>query len=811
MRRIIILLSLLIVCSFAAFSQGKTGTISGTVKDKNTQEMLIGASVSLENTQLGALTDVEGKFKLSGIVPKSYNIKIQYLGYVSKTIYNVVITTGNIQTFSIELESENKNLKEVVVKSKPFVRKSETPLSIQNLTAEEIRSNPGGNFDISRVIQALPGVGGNTGGASFRNDIIIRGGAPNENVFYLDGIEIPVINHFSTQGSSGGPQGILNVSFIEDVTLSSSSFGARYDNPLSSVFTFKQKNGNTERLQGNVRLSGSEFGLTMDGPLTKKTTFLASARRSYLQFLFTALDIPIRPNYWDFQYKTTTTINEKTSLTTLGVGAIDNFKFAVPRESTPDKEYAIRSSPNINQWNYTMGALLKRRIKNGYYNLSASRNMFNNALDRFQDGQDNDESKRTLKIRSQEIENKLRLDVNQFKGKWKYAYGGMLQYVKYNNTTFTKINNGFYDSLGNQIAPPVFINFNTAVEFFKMGAFAETSGKVLNDRLSINAGLRFDMNTFTNDGMNPLETLSPRVSFSYALTEKWNLNFTTGRYFKMPTYTALGFKNNNGELVNKNNKYIASNHIVGGLEFLPANNTRITVEGFAKYYSNYPVSVRDGISLANQGADFNVLGNEAVESTGKGQSLGFEVFFQQKLTKNFYATVSYTFFNSKFSGRDGKLISTAWDNRHLLSAIMGYKFKRGWEIGAKYRLAGGSPYTPFDLNASRVNYLTSGSGILDYSRLNQERLSNFTQFDFRIDKKINFRTKTLDIYLDIQNAFAKVNASLPNYTFQRTADNSGWLSTDGNQIRADGSNAIPLILNDDSALILPSFGFILEF
>jgi hypothetical protein len=126
-------------------------------------------------------------------------------------------------------------------------------------------------------------------------------------------------------------------------------------------------------------------------------------------------------------------------------------------------------------------------------------------------------------------------------------------------------------------------------------------------------------------------------------------------------------------------------------------------------------------------------------------------------------------------------------------------------------LAGGSPYTPFDLNASRINYLTSGSGILDYSKLNQERLSNFTQFDFRIDKKINFKNKTLDIYLDIQNAFAKVNASLPNYTFQRTEDNSGWLSTDGNQIRADGSNAIPLILNDDSALILPSFGFILEF
>lgn len=178
-----------------------TGSISGKVQDKNTQELLIGASVFLEGTNLGALTDAEGRFLIKGIIPKSYNLKIQYVGYVTKTVFNIVVTTGNIQTFTIDLEPESKSLNEVVVKTKTknFGKKTETPLSIQNLTAEEIKSNPGGNFDISRVIQALPGVGGNTGDAAFRNDIIIRGGAPNENVFYLDGIEIPVINHFSTQ------------------------------------------------------------------------------------------------------------------------------------------------------------------------------------------------------------------------------------------------------------------------------------------------------------------------------------------------------------------------------------------------------------------------------------------------------------------------------------------------------------------------------------------------------------------------------------------------------------------------------------
>src|SRR5690606_3258830 len=237
------------------------------------------------------------------------------------------LTTGNVNTINFELEEEQTTLSEIVVEGRVTADAAtiETPLSIQRLTTEEIRSNPGGNFDISRVIQALPGVGGATATASFRNDIIVRGGAPNENVYYLDGIEVPVINHFSTQGSSGGPQGILNVSFIEEVRLSTSAFDARYDNALSSVFQFRQKTGNTKRLQGNVRLSGTEVAATFDGPLSPKTTFLLSARRSYLEFLFRLIDLPIRPDYWDFQFKTTTRINPKTTLSFLGIGAIDEF------------------------------------------------------------------------------------------------------------------------------------------------------------------------------------------------------------------------------------------------------------------------------------------------------------------------------------------------------------------------------------------------------------------------------------------------------------------------------------------------------
>ncbi|MCY7330349.1 MAG: TonB-dependent receptor, partial [Saprospiraceae bacterium] len=356
----------------SALQAQNTGSLTGTVKDKLTQEALIGATIRLDGSSLGAATDVEGNFRIAGIPPKSYNVIATYLGYAAQTKFNVVITTGNANQLNFELEPDGQAIGEVVISENRSVRIAsvETPISIQNLTAQEIKANPGGNFDISRVITSLPGVGGTQGGGSFRNDLVIRGGGPNENVYYLDGMEIPVINHFATQGAAGGPAGILNVSFIEDATLATSAFNARYDNPLSAVLQLRQRDGNPDKLQGNLRLSSSEVALTGEGPLGKKTTFLASARRSYLALLFKLIGLPIRANYWDFQYKVTHKINAKTTFTILGVGAIDDFSLAPPKDATPENIYVIGSNPIINQWNYAQGFTLKRLIDDGFWNLT---------------------------------------------------------------------------------------------------------------------------------------------------------------------------------------------------------------------------------------------------------------------------------------------------------------------------------------------------------------------------------------------------------------------------------------------------------
>lgn len=788
------------------------GLITGTVQNANTSAGIVGATILINDINLKTVTDSAGKYKIQ-VPVGTFKVSVSSVGFASQIKYNIVVGSGTPQIVNFELQSESKNLQEVNIK---FSRQKSavatdlvTPLSVQQLTTEEIKSNPGGNFDVSKVVQTLPGVG-ISNGTGERNDIIIRGGAPNENVYYLDGIEIPVLNHFQTQGSSGGAQGILNVSFIESLKLSSSAFDARYDNPLASTFVIKQRDGNAERFSGNARVSFTETALTLEGPISKNTTFLASARKSYLSFLFKLIDLPIRPNFDDFQFKVSHKFNEKTKLTAIGLGAIDRFKFAPTKKSTLENTYVLRSTPYINQWNYTVGFNVNHKIEDGFINFTLSRNMFDNSLDKFED-QIVDESKRVLRVESQEAENKFRFDINKFVNGWKIGAGVMAQLVGYNGNLYNKISNDVFDGSGNLVSPARVITFNNDINFWKYGAFFQASKNLFDEKLLVSGGIRTDMNSFTDNGSNPLNTLSPRLSLSYHVNPKWDINASVGTYFKIPPYTALGYLDNNGFAANKNLDYIQSTHYVLGTQFLPKSDLRFTFETFYKRYNNYLVSINNGISLANQGAEYTSFGSEPLLSIGDGRTYGFEVFAQQKLIKQLFYVASYSYVVSKFSGADGRFVSSSWDNRHLLSFTLGYKLKSNWDFGLKYRYAGGTPYTPFDLTASQLNYLTLGTGVANFSRLNSERLGAFNQLDFRVDKRINFKRTAVNFYVDIQNILKSQNDDFPKYTFQRTADNSNFITTDGQAIKTDGSNAVPFILNTRSGNLIPSLGVIFEF
>ena len=734
--------TLLFLITFLISSAQDNGSINGNIREAITGKPVFGATVTIDQLKRSTATDTLGQYSFINLPVGTISLTVTAIGYETQTKYNIPLSAGNSNEISFELQPAFKALNEITVAAKRKTARAtslETPLSVQRLTTEEIKSSPGANFDISRVVQSLPGITGSDGiGNGYRNDIIIRGGAPYENVYYLDGIEVPVINHFSTQGSAGGPQGILNVSFLEDVRVSTSAFDAKYDNALSGVFEFKQKNGNTKGIQGNVRLSASELAITVDGPLNKEKnlTFLASARRSYLQFLFKALDLPIRPDYYDFQYKVSYIPNTKNSFSFLGVGAIDQFKFGTIRKPTLEKYAILESAPSNNQWNYTVGGSWKRSMKNGSINTSLSRNVLDLDIIKYEANIE-EQSRLRFRTNARETENKLRVDIAQTFSGWKISYGISAQLVDYFNNSYVRRRAEIRDTMGNIVQPADIFNYNTTLDFSRYGLYIQAGKRFLDQRLSISTGIRTDGNSFLNKDNSIFGNLSPRLAMSYQLSNSWTLNASAGSYTKLPPFTVLGFQQNNIYL-NKNARYLRSTHYVAGLEYLPKSTLRFTVEGFYKKYRNVPVSLRDGISLNNLGADFTAVGNEPIVSSGKGETYGIEFFAQQKLTTRMFGFLSYTHVVSRYSGLDDKLLPSAWDNRNLLSFTLGYKFKRNWELGLKYRFQGGVPYTPFDEDLSRQNYVTNGNGIPDYSRFNTLRLKNFQQSDIRLDKKWNF-------------------------------------------------------------------------
>ena len=757
--------------------------------DAQSEQPLEGATVLLLGTSYWVVTNEEGKFTFLDVPTQTYNIQVSFLGYETQTLYNVILkSVGNIP-LQFKLEEISESLEEVIVVQSPFKSSSETPLSTQTFSVVEIETYPGGNNDITKVVQSMPGISPSIGG--FRNDIIIRGGAPNETVYYLDGIEIPNINHFSTQGSAGGPVGMVNVSFIREVTLYSSSFGAEYDNPLSGVLAFEQREGDANGFGGNLRLGASETALTLEGPLFNtdkskpaQTTFLFSLRRSYLQFLFELIGLPIRPDYWDYQWKIKHEIDAYNSLSFIGIGAIDDFSVKAPDEFDEEQQAALEQVPIIDQRSTTVGLAWKRKYKNGkgFLNTVVSSNRLENVFARYEDN--TTKTGTIFQNDSYEWETKFRIQATQYGDQWKWSTGVNVQNSSYqNNTRFL-----YYD-----------IAYNTDVNFVKYGLFLKASRAFLNDRLDFSWGIRSDADSFS-EGSSLLDNISPRLSFSYALTEnqRWKLNASAGRYFKIPTYTMLGFQNQQGIFANQQAAYTRSDHWVGGIEYNLTPASRFTVEGFRKNYANYPVSVIDGVSLANKGGGFEVLGNEAIRSEGEGQSSGVEVLFQQKLSNNFYGVFAYTYFSSEFSGADGVLRPSVWDSRHLISFSGGYKLKRNWELSARWRFAGKNPYVPVDLEQSIVSYPEL---ILDYDRLGEVKLNSFNLADIRIDKKWNFKNLSFNLYFEVQNFLAQPNPSPPEYGLNRGENGTLVLPKSLVQLSTTEGNSTPL----------PSFGFVLYF
>jgi hypothetical protein len=798
--KVIFLFAGLMVMNLLATAQ--QGKITGRIFDERNNDPIPFANIIINGTNIGSTSDLDGNFVFTGLEPGFVRLVATAVGYEKKITEEIQVTPTRTAYIDIAMPQAQIQLEEVVVKASSFERNPESPVSLRTIGVSEIEKNPGANRDVSRVVQSLPGVATTP---AFRNDVIVRGGGPSENTFYLDDVEIPTLNHFSTQGASGGPVGIVNADFLLEVDLISGAFPANRGDMLSSVVEMKMKNGNPDKLNLKGTIGASDLALTLEGPIGEKSTFIFSARRSYLQLLFSALQLPFLPTYNDFQFKNRIILDPKNTLTFIGIGAIDQFELNTGlKDPTEDQQFILDQVPVNEQWSYTVGAVYKHFAERGSHTLVASRNYLDNRQFKYSENDDSSPENKIFDYKSTEAENKLRYEYDMAFGNYGVKFGGGINYAVYTNQTFRKF---FSESEG-----PVDINYDSEIDMFAYGMFAQVSRSFISNRLALSLGVRTDANNYSSEMSNLLDQLSPRLAASFLINDRWSVNFNTGRYFQRPAYTTMGFRNNEGELVNKENglKYIYNDQVVAGFSFRPNDNFEASIEGFYKYYYDYPFSLLDSVSLASKGADYGTYGDEAVISVNEGRAVGGELFVRGQILKDLNILMSYTYVRSEFQDKNLNFVPSAWDNKHLFNISARKSFNRNWDLGAKWRYVGGAPYTPWDTEKSSlvVAWNANSGPYLNFDEFNALRLSAFHQLDVRVDKSYFFRKWSLTLYLDIQNLYS-FKAELPDNLIRETDESGNPIIINPDDPVVEQKYQLKSIKNE-AGTVLPTLGIIFE-
>lgn len=734
MERLKILINLFIVLNFAfklqANESQETFSISGKIFNANTFKPIAGVTVQVLGTSTGAITNREGEFTIKNIKGGVYSIKFSAIGYETFVQSNIYVSNVKPTYLEIYLLEKVIQIPELEVRGKYFERFTETTVSTQVFSAEEIRRAPGVQEDVFRIAALLPGVSSTQPG---RNDLVVRGGAPFENLIIVDNIEIPNINHFGSPGSSGGPLSIINIDFIRNVQFSAGGFGAKYGDKVSSLTKIDLYNGNLEKFGGKVTLSATGFGINLEGPINSEGSFFMSVRRSYLDLVFKAAKFAFIPEYWDIQAKINYKIDDKNTLSFLTIGALDNV--LLNNETADDRFKNSRVAvPKQNQ--YHTGISLRHLLSNGYFIISLGR-----SFSYYNIFQNDSNLTPLLKNNSHEGENSLKIDFDiKLSPSMELSFGNQSKFaslLKYDIFIDGKFRT-------DQLYNPKPLLVDTSYTAFKNATYLSLSTSL--NKLRFAFGFRADYFNFTKNKLY----FAPRLNALYVVNPISTLIFSVGRYFQSPSYVwMIGEKD-------QSLNAIQSDLIIIGYEHTPFEDVKVQVEGYYKIYQSYPARVYRPQSVLSPSGFEDIttdipFGLEPLVSEGKGWSRGIELLIQKRYNPELplFGILSVTVSQTKFKSIDRIERLSNYDSPLIFNLSLGYRFNPEWEISYKYRASIGRPTTPYNSN-----------GFLDYFQYNEgERLPIFRATDIRIDKRWFLSKFNIVTYLDIQNLFNTKNVT----------------------------------------------------
>lgn len=745
MRTIKALALFLIFVTTIAVAAPASGIIKGKVTNVASKQPVPFATVVVLGTQKGATTAEDGTFAIEGLQPGSYQVRVSAVGFATITLSDVTVTNTKPAELSIQIEETSLQLKDVTITSDYFYTPPTDVNSTTSFSYEELRRAPGGFEDVIRALSILPGVANASAG---RNDLVVRGGAPFENLYVLDEVKLPTINHFGSQGATGGPLSFVNLDFVKESVFSTGGFSAIYGDKLSSVLKIDLRDGRTDRLGGKATISASQFGLNLEGPLSENSNFIFSARRSYLDFIFKAAGFGFVPEYYDVLAKYDWNVSKNQKLSYLFISAFDNVRWF---NDTEDQRYDNSRVLGSNQVQYGTGLTFTNLLPKGYYKITLSRNFID------YDSRQSDSLLNPIFLNvSREAENKLKFEYfHQFSKITELTTGIQGEYI---TTSFDVKLPRFRTSFGEQL--PV-DSVKTDKNFFKYSAFANVTHR-FTAGLLFNAGFRLDDFSGITSGLR----LSPRFSVEYKFNPETGISFSTGVYYQSPSYIWLIADTRNTDL-----KPMRVDQYVLGIEHRVSDDAILKLEGFYKKYMDYPTSlVRPYVVLSNTGAgyegsdnNFESFGFEPLTSAGTGVAKGIEFSAQKKLSDiPFYGILSLTWSQIENIALDGVARTGKYNQEWLLSVSGGYKFDESWEASFKFRFSSGAPYTPFEPDGSQL-----------VSKYNTARLPDAHALDLRVDKKWFFEKFTLITYIDVQNVYNRKNVFAYRWDRREKREDSG--------------------------------------
>jgi len=729
-----------------------TGVIEGRVVDADTQEPLIGVNVQVVETDYGASTDTEGEYRITNVPVGTVRLAFSYIGYETVRKTSVVVTSARPATVNAELSQSAVQGESVVVTTGYFEDVLKAQTSKIELSREEIRRFPGGFEDVVRVVASLPGTAINNAGG--RNDLLVRGGGPSENLYLINNIEVPNINHFGTQGTGSGSLSFINLDFVENVDFSTGGFSVQYGDKMSSVLALDMAEGREDRIGTKYLVSATQYGLNAEGPLGEDGNFIFSTRRSYLDLIFKANGLPFVPVYTDWNFIANYDVTPTDQLFVLGIGAYDE----VDRQMNSPEARVVNAGILDNSQNRWIGGVNYRHLLGkGYLDFTLSTNYSD-----FEFSQSDSAREEYYSSDAREVENNLKIQHFRRLGDALNLLGGVS--VK---SVLSENNTSFADTIYNRSGTRVPVGelglprkIDTETQAFKNAVFAELQLQPFT-ALKIIGGARMDHYTF----LDRAAYVAPRLKMRYQVNKVLSLKGSAGIYYQAPSYVWVT------NPVNSRLKALRNNMTVAGFDYLLDEDLRFSFETYYKDYQDLPtgatpetsylVITNTGTGFGGRENDFRSFGYFPMTSEGSGNAYGFELLLQKKYSEvPHYGKMSLTYSKSEYTAANGETYPGQYDQRWILNIYGGYKFNSRWELSGKFRFFTGAPYTPVYLpseNNGRIQNLPE-----EYL---SKRLEPGHHLDLRLDRYWNFSRWTLVAFVDIQNVYNNRIQIRPSYDF----------------------------------------------